>query len=234
MFNNVIRFAEISNDPELIKKLNLNEKCLYHPICRTTYQNNSEAIVAKNKPHGNWHLLRETHKQAFKAICEFIDNEIVQNKKVYYLSNVFQRYKNLLFENCNAEECKQDFKSYTPQNLQEKILKHFVDAIIISASESVHKKKIVYSREIGIEELLSSCIEDEDMEFENVAYDLRNIIKSLNPNTLPEKLSVEDIIKGECGILDELFNFVCCLVQGPDIRRKNSPDDFIRSLFAKI
>jgi len=58
---------------------------------------------------------------------------------------------------------------------------------------------------------------------------LRNCITSLQSTKLPEKnLTAEDIIRGECNIPEELFNFVCDLVQGPDIRRKNSSDDLVK------
>ncbi|CAG4994332.1 unnamed protein product [Parnassius apollo] len=64
--------------------------------------------------------------------------------------------------------------------------------------------------------------------FRDVAYELRNCITSLESTKLPDNLTPKDVILGECNIPEQLFNFVCDLVQGPDTRRKNSGDDLVK------
>lgn len=39
---------------------------------------------------------------------------------------------------------------------------------------------------------------------------------------------MDDVIRRECSILEELFDFVCNLVQGPDICHKNSSEDLVK------
>lgn len=43
----------------------------------------------------------------------------------------------------------------------------------------------------------------------------------------PNDLTAEDVIRGECNIPEELFNFECDLVQRSDARRKNSSEDLV-------
>lgn len=59
-------------------------------------------------------------------------------------------------------------------------------------------------------------------ELPNVAQILRRKILNIKKKTLPENLSTEDLIKGECSLPNKLINFITHLVGGPDIRRRNS------------
>lgn len=76
--------------------------------------------------------------------------------------------------------------------------------------------------------VITEFVENEDNKLQNAAYSLRKSIISIKPQKLPENLSVDDIIEGECQVPDELLNFMCDLIQSPDYRRKNNIDDLIR------
>lgn len=61
----------------------------------------------------------------------------------------------------------------------------------------------------------------EDHKFEDVAYDLRSCIKNIDSHPLPRRLTADDI-RGECEILEELFNFIRNLVHGPNVCEENT------------
>ena len=45
----------------------------------------------EEKP-SDWHQSRETHQKAFKIVCNFIDESILQNNKVHLLKDLNKLY----------------------------------------------------------------------------------------------------------------------------------------------
>ena len=58
--------------------------------------------------------------------------------------------------------------------------------------------------------------------FDQVAFELGNIIKNMPIKNLSQKLQVEHVIEGECNIPTVLYEFMCNLIQGPGWQRQNS------------
>lgn len=64
-----------------------------------------------------------------------------------------------------------------------------------------------------------------DSEFKEFAYDLRKEVTSCARTKLPDKLSVEDVMHGECEIPTALYEFMSHLIQRPNWRRKHNDND---------
>lgn len=149
---------------------------------------------------------------------------MIENNKVMYFAQLFRRYQALLLE---FGDCEIDFdyiKDYRVEPLQKKIEKIFGDRVTIEASTGSRHQKIIYKTDIDISIMANNTkfLESkEDHKFEDVAYDLRSCIKGIDSHPLPRRLTTDDIIRGECEIPEQLFNFVQNLVHGPNVREKN-------------
>lgn len=58
---------------------------------------------------------------------------------------------------------------------------------------------------------------------------LLNYEISVNAKNLSEKLTADDVIRGECEISEKLFDFMCNIIEGPDIRCKTVTKILLRS-----
>ncbi|XP_072754742.1 uncharacterized protein [Anoplolepis gracilipes] len=225
-------YAYSLNDLDLLERLKNCKNFYYHAICRSIYQQKSIRLTENKKPEDScWYQLRSIHKQSFDALCAFIDYEVIEKENVYFLQDLYLKYKALLLEMADGNLFESDTISYTAQRLQEKILNQYNNEIIITMSDTTHKRKIVYKQGIDIDnKLLEESIIEKMPEInkrEEVAYQLRNSVKSIKKR-ISEKVYVDDIIQGESEIPELLFEFMCNLIQGPDIRRKNSTDDYVK------
>lgn len=230
-FNLVKKYAEILEDSAILDLLKVNKSFHYHGICRTNYQRKSEKITRKKLPEGKWHDKRNVHKASFETLCHIIDEEIIAQEKIYFLTDLHRRYINFLKENSSDTLSESDFHNYTTQVLQDKLLDTYKNQLIITASNTSTKKKIVYKNGIDSDKLINYATitsSAEEKMFESVAFQLRNAVKSAKTQKLPSKISVDDILEGECEIPELLFTFMCNLIKGPDIRRKASSDDLIK------
>lgn len=120
-----------------------------------------------------------------------------------------------------------------------KILNYYGDKITILSSPSYDVRKLVFKKDLDIEKLMYQSaihLNTEKCRFENVAYEITNSVKSLKRKQRNNEINVDNIIEGDCDIPKLLFDFVCNLIQGPDTRRKNCDEDYIRikSLYSDI
>lgn len=105
------------------------------------------------------------------------------------------------------------------------MLNYFGDRITIEASTGTRHQKIVYKTDIDISVMANNTkfLEDKnDYKFQDVAYDLRSCIKTINADPIPRNVTADDIIRGECDIPQKLFDFMQNLIQGPNVTDENS------------
>lgn len=229
--NAIKRMAETLNDSKVLAKLEGHQTVAYHSNCLTSYQMSLKRQNQERPESGYWHINRQLHLSAFSAISEVITAEIIDKNRVMYLTDLYSQYKALLLEFGGSQVRVEDFEGYRVDNLESKIINAFGNRITIESSIGMHIKKIVYQCNVDTSRLASEIAMlkvNQNNRYKDVAYDLRNCITSLESKKLLEDLTVEDVIRGECNIPEELFNFVCDLVQGPDIRRKNSSEDLVK------
>lgn len=69
----------------------------------------------------------------------------------------------------------------------------------------------------------------EEHKFEDVAYHLISCIKNIDSHPLPSRnVTADDIIRGECEIPQELFDFIRNIVQGPNVYEENGTSTMTR------
>lgn len=223
--------AERLEDTRLVNKLIGCNVLNYHKICKLNFYKSCEKSVQDDQDAGIWHGTRQIHNTAFEVFSIFIQEEIVKKEKVFYLQDLNIKYKNLLLEISDGKYNSDFFSNYKVDHLQTKIMQHFGDVLTIEPSGGHRNKKIVYNREMDVTKLLNESAFDENAEQnkqESVAYAIRNAVKMIERNPLPDKVQVEDLLNGECQIPEMLFAFISNLIQGPDYRRKNSSENDIK------
>ena len=137
-------YIEWKNDVALNTRLTdvnfITKEVKYHNTCRLKYQNEAEKTPAGRKSLSkedcnlakcHWHIERDVHKTAQEALVSYIEENIITNNEVYFLTNLC-RYYNLLLKEIGGE----DFKDAdtTVQNLTDKIKREFGDRIGITKS----------------------------------------------------------------------------------------------------
>lgn len=226
------KMAVIQKEAELLTKLNSCKSVPYHSSCLISYEYKYQKNTVNSSADllTQWHENRKAHKIAFEALSAFITEEVIKKDRVLYLVDLLSRYKILLAEQDGTISAI-EIKHYRVENLETKIMSTFADRLTIETSYGPHHKRIIYKRNIDVS-LLASKIAMTDSKnntkLVDLAYELRNEVKNVESRKLPENLTVDDVLRGECEIPDKLFEFMCNLVQGPDIRRKISEDDNVK------
>ncbi|KAK0161759.1 hypothetical protein PV327_008175 [Microctonus hyperodae] len=229
IINKTKEHAKILGDEELLKKLNkLSDSYIYHRNCKAKFNSIYERSIKEEKPESEWHIMRQCHKKTFDVFQEIIDKEIIEKEKIYFLSDLLWRYK-MLFLEVNSTCSIDDIESYTANKLQEKILNFHGKNITISSYPSYNIKRIVFKKGIDIDKNIHQSVvhfNSEKCRFENVAYEIRNSVKSSVATT--NEINLNSIVEGDCHIPELLFEFVSNMIQGPDVRRKNSNEDLVK------
>ncbi|CAG5075381.1 Protein of unknown function [Cotesia congregata] len=203
------QIARKTDDSKILSKLE-NQAIAYHQSCYVFYLTKEKRSTQEPNDSIN-QKYRNIHKLAFESLKTFIVEEVIDNNKVMYFAQLFRRYQSLLLE---FGDCEIDFdfiKDYRPEMLQKKIEKIFGDPVTIEASTGPRHQKIIYKTDIDISIMANNTkfLESkEEHKFEDVAYDLRSCIKNIDSHPLPRRLTVDDIIREECEIPQELFNFI--------------------------
>lgn len=160
-------------------------------------------------------------------------DEIVHKENIYYLIDLWSQHQALLNDLSVGYGSTENFKDFTPQCLEKKLLKEQGGVIVIKQTTSSHQKKIVFKYGISISKpidvsLITKC--EKATKFRDVAYSLRQQIKTITKKEIPEKIGPDAIVEGECIVPEKLLEFIGSIVKGPDIRRQNSDDDSIKIL----
>ncbi|XP_057328169.1 uncharacterized protein LOC130669358 [Microplitis mediator] len=222
----ISRAAKAFDDTRLLSKLDNQKAVPYHAACFSTYHVRFKRQTTDRADDSYWHTNRDIHKQAFNALGNFIEEEVIKKKKIFYLTQLLSRYKALLLEFGEEKVCLADFEAYRAENLERKILTVYGDRLIIEASTGSLRKKILYADDIDVSMLDSESmmLETKNHEkLEDVAFDLRYCVKTHKRRRLSENLRVNGVIKNEFDIPKELYDFMSNLVEGPDVNSKN-PD----------
>jgi hypothetical protein len=151
------------------------------------------------------------------SICDVIEQSIIQFKKNILLNVLHNEYLNLL---CEISDGLFEDSSYTSQHLEDKLKRTFENKVKF---EVLNNKKIILHIDVSLSNVSLSDLKN-NSELLNVAQILRREILNIKKVNLPENVSTEDLIKGECLLPDKLINFITHLVGGPDIRRRNSDE----------
>ncbi|XP_044590474.1 uncharacterized protein LOC123269040 [Cotesia glomerata] len=223
------KIATNVHDSEILSKLE-NQTVAYHKSCYAIYQTKEKRYFEEHK-ESSWHNSRHFHKQAFESLTDFITDEIIENNRVMYLAQLLSRYKALLFEFGLNEIEAADVEGYRAEMLEKKLFKKFGDIITIEASTGPRYQKIVYKTDFDVSIIANTTkfLENENAnKFQDVAFYLRHVIKNIDHKPLPQNLTAEDVIRGECEIPPVLFDFIQNLITGPDIANADSNETTVK------
>ena len=97
----IVREAERKKDEKLLNRIRGFDlfacEAKYHESCRTQYlqkpekwrSKSDESVMLQNK-------LEEVHIKAFKHVCEILEDEVIDRKKVVTLSDLRKEYAKIL------------------------------------------------------------------------------------------------------------------------------------------
>lgn len=210
-FKKILHVAKALEDKVLLLKLlRTNKICSSHALCRVEYKNRHQKITSKNCDKEERVVIENLQSKVFEELFAFIDYEIIDKNKTFFLADLFERYKAMLSDIQRTTTLEIDISNVL--NLQEVILKHFEGRIKITTKA---KKKVVYKD--GNTDFDSAFVENEHLKYDKVAFELRSEIKSL-------KRQSDGKIEDE--IPEKLIRFVSSLIQGPYV--DNCYEDSLR------
>lgn len=151
--DNIRMYATALKNEAILSGLQSRVEIAYHKECYSTIRKKYISAVNKcENPQepGIWHATREIHKAAFKSVSELIEEEIIKNGKIYFLADLYATYKSLLIEFGDGVYSSENTDDSNATRFSDKILKIFGDRVMIEASDTPLKKRIVYSLDLNI------------------------------------------------------------------------------------
>lgn len=116
----VTKLKEIAlklDDYKLLEKVE-NKIVAYHLTCFSSYQVRMKRHTEEHV-NSNWHEDRELPRLAFSSLATLIE-EIIANRTIMYVTQLFSRYKALLLEHSEVKKCSEDFALYRSEYLEKK------------------------------------------------------------------------------------------------------------------
>lgn len=191
-------------------------KIYYHTVCRVDF-NNKIKLSTKQTVESSWHERRHCHQRAFERIRQYIQENVIEKGRCFFLNALHRQYIELLETDPEGNTEKIN-STFTSQHLQDKITLHFQNDIKFITT---HNKKLIAPKYLSvIDEQSYEHLQDEDI-LERAALLLRKKVLSTKLNKLPEKISTQDLIKGETTSPEKWLDFYHVLLNGCS-SRKNS------------
>ena len=201
------------------------KEIMYHVICRTKYQAKAEQgnknKTMETKKISDWHRSRSLHCEAFQSIYHLVEDEVIEEKEVYLMSELNDQYIAILNE--HMTECDSPSTSRM-QALETKLKQHFKDKITIQKGRT-RRGNLLFSYHTTKEEALrkehlmktklTSKIRD-------VAFALRAAISDADHKPLSTNITLDKVMLGEVEVPQEVLQFFTYLIIGPGRRASES------------
>lgn len=200
--DNLLIIANEIGDEQLANRITKfstrNELILYHKICKLNFTNTQQAQKKSNMEKTEWHVTRDIYKSAFEEVCSFICENIIKKKKCYFLSFLESLFATSIINLDPTKSLQVD--SYRFEN---RLLKKYGKEISIV---TMNGKKIVKTYSGVLIKTDLDILEEEDI-LNRAVLILRKYIRNIKPKRLPEDLTTDILINGECDIPQELISF---------------------------
>lgn len=150
---------------------------------RVTFEKKYASAIQKSEnlqQPGVWHCNHEIHKAAFKSMSEIIEEEIIENGRIYFLADLHSIFKSLLIELGDGVYSSENTGHSNASHFADKILESFGDRVIIETSDMPLKKRIVYKMDMNISRLVQEKALRERADatkLEQAAFEIRNSVK---------------------------------------------------------
>ena len=110
------------------------DNTLYHSACMTNY--------LLKTPKGKVNLKTSYHETAFPRFVSEINSDLMVKRKAFLMSTLLARFRTFL--------PKERADKYTTYKLQNRLLNHYSDSIVIQPQQGQGKSNIVFSSSISI------------------------------------------------------------------------------------
>ncbi|XP_031327663.1 uncharacterized protein LOC116159137 [Photinus pyralis] len=202
------------NNIEMLRKIETlkDDNCFYHKHCKTKFEWHCKNDLEKKKEK-TWHKKRQCHTDAYDKICILIRERVVENNECLFYNFISEKYIEFLheqFDNVSNVE-KPDF--FSSRHLEKKLLVTFNAEIKIIFSDN--KKYIApYAGHIVSNQEFFKNIETRQVIY-NIGQIIRREIINVDKTKLPEDITVQDLIRGECDSVPPLLSYLLqCIICG--------------------
>ncbi|CAH2098161.1 unnamed protein product [Euphydryas editha] len=202
--------------PDLFKKVEnyAQSKIYYHHICQVDFTNKIKSLN-KKATKGTWHEHRQNHQIAFYEISLLIKENVIEKGRCFFLTYLHRYY--LEFLEKNKEDTEKVSAYFTPQHLEDKIVKAFSKEI---KNFFIHNKKLLAPKHLrSIDDRSFESLQDEDI-LQKAALLLRKLVKQIPIKKLPENVTVQNLKEGEVSVPQALSDFYFTLISGGNHKRK--------------
>ncbi|GBP70317.1 Chimeric ERCC6-PGBD3 protein [Eumeta japonica] len=213
-FIEFIKAVSTEYNIEMLRKIETlkDDNCFYHKHCKTKFEWHCKNDLEKKKEK-TWHKKRQCHTDAYDKICILIRERVVENNECLFYNFISEKYIEFLheqFDNVSNVE-KPDF--FSSRHLEKKLLVTFNAEIKIIFSNN--KKYIApYAGHIVSNQEFSKNIETRQAIY-NIGQIIRREIINADKTKLPEDITVQDLIRGECDSVPPLLSYLLqCIICG--------------------
>lgn len=175
--------------------------------------NGTVRMISRKKKRKNLAQKRQCHTDAYDKICILIRERVVENNECLFYNLISEKYIEFLheqFDNVSNVE-KPDF--FSSRHLEKKLLVTFNTEIKIIFSNN--KKYIApYAGHIVSNQEIFKIIETRQAIY-NIGQIIRREIINADKTKLPEDITVQDLIRGECDSVPPLLSYLLqCIICG--------------------
>ncbi|KAK7575726.1 hypothetical protein V9T40_012012 [Parthenolecanium corni] len=196
----------------------------YHKICRTRFSKQASAKASQisqrltDKEQSIWHLRRKAHNEAFSALCNYINEYILEKEEIASLKNMYDTYSDIVSSHISDEL--QEIGTAI-QRLEEKLNNEYGQKLCF---EKIKKDTIVFKNGMNISDAVrtqfvtKSESGNPEIVVRKAAHLLRKSILGMGSKNFDEALSVQKILSDTEDLPDLMKHFLEALFNGPIFR----------------
>lgn len=194
-------------------KEKIKDIIMHHRVCKYSLRSEVKSVERKQNPRQQWHKKRDAHKLAFENVCSFVSNNVIQMRQSHFLSYCKELYRQYI----KTGEFDVDI-TCEPYDLENRLLQSFPRKIAIV---SLGHRKVIKPFD---GHLVTNNLEDiEKRDTLNKAIlILKSEIHNIERRPLPEKITVDSMIAGECSIPETILDFFSNLISSTKRRQRSS------------
>lgn len=181
----------------------------YHKSCRWQFMHETEvAETSCATPH-------DIHKRAFKSLCGFITEQVIQNEKSLMVTSLLNKYKAEYTSNGGDP---QDVDAYTTQNLIRKVQDKFGEQVRVKLADN-RRGNFIHAASLTEEQARVHLYDNTKEHEENekliwAALHLRSQIMQLPKSKVPDPATVQNLKESAPDIPKQLELFFKSLIGG--------------------
>lgn len=189
------------NDIKMLEKISSlcnDANIRYHKCCKDQY-----AREMGKEENSDYTKRRKASNMAYSMLCEMLEERVVKNNECLFFNHVAREYHKLLEEQIKLVSDSVSSSSFSDRHLERKLMDTFNHKIKIIYAE---KKKCLAPFSASIlkySDLFKTMAMKESIR--SIAIKLREEILNVTRTELPEDITAEDLISGECNYVPELL-----------------------------